>query len=156
MRYGRTGEIDRVTSWQEANSLQPRLALAGGVLAITCPFPPFQLSVEEGKDGKAVAGNRGGKGRRQEDVCMYVYIQRWGGGMSKGTGSKLRYGGVEEVQMEGGKFCHGCSIAHRHKHLAIDRVSPRLDMSHIHFLFGSFRICIKYTVYFAWLSWMDF
>lgn len=59
MRYGRTGEIDRVTSWQEANSLQPRLALAGGVLAITCPFPPFQLSVEEGKDGKAVAGKIG-------------------------------------------------------------------------------------------------
>lgn len=98
MRYGRTGEIDRVTTWR------PRLALAGGVLAIACPFPPFQLSVEEGKDGKAVAGNRGGKGRRQEDVCMDVYTQRWGGGMSKGTGSKLRYGGVEEVQMEGGKI----------------------------------------------------
>lgn len=53
--------------------------------------------------------------------------------------------------MEGKKVCHGCSIAHRHKHLTKDRVNPCLEIYHIHLFLGAFKR-IKYNICFGWPS----
>lgn len=41
VRHRGTGAIDRVTGRREANRQRPRLALAGGLSAVTRPFPPL-------------------------------------------------------------------------------------------------------------------
>ena len=67
------------------------------------------------------------------DICMYMHgdrVEECPGALVPNQCKRL----AEEGQMEGKKVCHGCSIAHRHKHLTKDRVNPCLEIYHIHFL----------------------
>lgn len=51
-----------MTTRREVNRPRPRLALAGGLSAITRPFPPLLFSrLEEGKTGRGAAGDGEGK-----------------------------------------------------------------------------------------------
>lgn len=77
MRCGGTGEIDRVTTRGETNRQRPRLALAGGLSAVTRPFPlPSFPDRRKGKEGRAATGDGEGKrketGGEGEDICMYM------------------------------------------------------------------------------------
>lgn len=79
-----------MTTRREVNRPRPRLALAGGLSAITRPFPPLLF-----QDWRKVRQDEGrletGRERKQmggKEVYMYVYAWRQGGGMWRCTGSK--------------------------------------------------------------------
>lgn len=94
----------------------------------TAPVP----RLEEGKTAQAVAGDGEGKeGDRRKYACMYVYVRRQGGGISRCTGSKsdVRSSGGEP---DGGRV-RSVMDAQLHTDINIDTVNPHLEMYHIHF-----------------------
>ncbi len=72
MRQGGTGEIDRVTTRREANRQRPRLALAGGLSAITRLFPPllFRDWRKGRQDGQRLEKGQESKETEGRDACM--------------------------------------------------------------------------------------
>lgn len=75
-----------MTIRREANRQRPRLALAGGLSAITRPFPLllFRDWRKVRQDGQRLELGR----ERKETGGKDVYAWRQGGGMSRCTGSK--------------------------------------------------------------------
>lgn len=63
-----------MTTWQEANRQWPRLALAGGLSAITCPFP-LLLFRDWRKYGQWLETGREKKARGGKDVCMCICVE---------------------------------------------------------------------------------
>lgn len=103
-----------MTTRREANRQRPRLALAGGLSAITRPFPLllFRDWRKVRQDGRRPESGRERKETGGEDVSMYMH-----GGRVEECPGALGPNRFKEGQMEGGKkvWMHGCSIAYRHK-----------------------------------------
>lgn len=67
-----------MTTLREANRQRPRLALAGGLSAVTRPFPLllFRDWRKVRKDGQRLETGRERKETGGEDICMYMHGDR--------------------------------------------------------------------------------